>query len=428
MADAALHSFEHAWDQALSQASAAPRFEDWLAPTDDAAILLELCCIDLEWRWKARQVGRNDFEPWTAAEYGRRFPALGRDPLPFELVAEEYRAARRAGKVDRLVFLDRPGYRAIEYADRLAALEAEIREERGLSLHAGDSSLLHENPRIAAPDFSTVAAHVPRIDFDSLTLTRLIGAGRSSKVYEATLSKTATRVAVKFLRKEFLASRDAVASFVREASIMAPLHHPSIVQLRGIGETSAGGRFLVLEWLPSDLSRHLRCSIGQGLTWIADAASALSFAHEVGIVHRDLKPSNLLLGDDGHVRVADFGLASFYNDRSGGIRSIEGTAPWMAPEQVSPAWGDLGPWTDVFGLGAVLYTLLTGQPPWPGKRTADVLANVAAATPVTDPRTLRSELTQPLVEFLARTLAKHPESRFSSMAEFVRAVSALTGP
>src|SRR5205823_13214835 len=106
------------------------------------------------------------------------------------------------------------------------------------------------------------------------------------------------------------------------------------------------------------------------------SCDALEHAHSRGIIHCDLKPANLLLDGNGSIRVTDFGLARSLADETPWTAEVEGTAPFMAPEQASRYWGPIGVRTDVYGLGAVLYSLLTGRPPYIARRLPDILADV----------------------------------------------------
>ena len=134
-----------------------------------------------------------------------------------------------------------------------------------------------------------------------------------------------------------------------------------------------------------------------------ETCDALDHAHERGVVHCDLKPANLLLDEDGRIRVTDFGLARSLAGETPWAAEVEGTAPFMAPEQASPIWGPIDHRTDVYGIGAVLFTLLTGRPPFVGRRLPDVLAQVVSATPVPcarqpSPRPARGSPKRPLPE------------------------------
>ncbi len=144
---------------------------------------------------------------------------------------------------------------------------------------------------------------------------------------------------------------------------------------------------------------------------------AIDHAHAQGIVHCDLKPANILLDERGAIKVTDFGLARSLADDAARTDAVEGTAPFMAPEQVSRAWGPVDHRTDVYGIGAVLFTLLTGRPPHVGPRLWDILAAVVASTPVIPPSHLRPDLSDPLGEVCRTCLSKTPEARYPTVRE-----------
>ncbi len=137
--------------------------------------------------------------------------------------------------------------------------------------------------------------------------------------------------------------------------------------------------------------------------------------HARDIIHCDLKPANLLLDEDGHLHVTDFGLARSLTEQTPWTAEIEGTAPFMAPEQIARCWGPIDVRTDVYGIGAVLYTLLTGRPPWIGRRLPDILADVISAAPVIPPDSLRADLPKPVSDLCRKCLSKAPDDRFSSV-------------
>jgi eukaryotic-like serine/threonine-protein kinase len=148
-----------------------------------------------------------------------------------------------------------------------------------------------------------------------------------------------------------------------------------------------------------------------------ETCDALGHAHERWIVHCDLKPANLLLDEGGRIRVTDFGLARFLAEETPWAAEVEGTAPFMAPEQASRCWGPIDRRTDVYGVGAVLFALLTGRPPVVGRRLPDVLAEVISATPVIAPACLRPGLSESVAALCRKCLAKRPEARFQTVHE-----------
>jgi RNA polymerase sigma factor (sigma-70 family) len=217
------------------------------------------------------------------------------------------------------------------------------------------------------------------LEFHDYKLTRQIGAGGSGKVYRAVVRPAGTVVAVKFLKRSLLRRRELIERFVNEAKLVATLRHPGIIRIHGVGRTPNRGFFLAMDyWERGDLQTLLRAgqvSLRDALRWVGEGAEAIQHAHNHGVIHCDLKPGNLLLADDGRIVVSDFGLARTSDDL---LRDdIAGTPAFLAPEQLDPRWGAIGPRTDVYGLGAILYALLAGHPPRTGS-VRDILNAIAA--------------------------------------------------
>jgi serine/threonine protein kinase len=172
----------------------------------------------------------------------------------------------------------------------------------------------------------------------------------------------------------------------------------------------------VLEWIDGpDLSRLLQAStppISQAVSWVIQAAEAVEHAHQRRVVHCDLKPGNLLLRPDGAIVVSDFGLARSLSVDASAAAPWEGTASFMAPEQIDCSFGSVSATTDVYGLGAVLYTLLTGHPPYQGTRAIDVIAQILSASEPPSLNNLQRLIPPTIVEVCQRCLATAPCDRF----------------
>ena len=258
-------------------------------------------------------------------------------------------------------------------------------------------------------------------------LQQLIGSGATGKVYRSIETATGETVAVKFLMKEVLHRPAVVRRFVAEAGIVRCLDHPGIVGIAGIGRTPIGGFFHVQDWVdgPSlarfavDDSTDWQLAAG----WIVDAAGALQFAHENGVTHCDVKPANLLLGADGKVRLTDFGLAQQVSLTHSIRDGIGGTVGYLAPEQIDETRGRIGPRTDLFGLGATLFALLTGRPPVIGDSMSDILDQLMSDEPLPSVGALRPDLPVAAVAVVDRCLEKHPNDRFASAAELMAALA-----
>jgi eukaryotic-like serine/threonine-protein kinase len=264
--------------------------------------------------------------------------------------------------------------------------------------------------------------------YSDYLLQEMIGAGRFGRVYRAWQRSLGRPVALKYLRKSFQQNPEAVDRFFGEARTVSQLQHSGIVPIHGVGKTPGGGYFIAMDLVDGcDLSRMIsrsKVSIADAVRWVIDACEALGHAHERGIIHCDLKPANLLLNKGGQVRVTDFGLARSLGEDARPVDRIEGTCAFLAPEQVCGWWGPMSPRTDVYGIGAVLFNLLTGQPPYRGSTLADVLAQVVSGVPARAPNELRAELPELRAELPAsvkdvcmRCLAKPPAARYETMRQ-----------
>jgi eukaryotic-like serine/threonine-protein kinase len=216
-----------------------------------------------------------------------------------------------------------------------------------------------------------------------------------------------------------------------EARTIAKLHNPRIVANRGLGRTPGGAYFIVMNLVDGPNLDHIvktrRISVQDAIKWSIETCGALEHAHAMGIIHCDLKPANLLLGEDGSIRVTDFGLARSLTEHTPWTAEIEGTAPFMAPEQASRCWGEIDARTDVYGIGAVLFSLLTGRAPWVGRRLPDILANVISAAPVIVPISLRPELPMVLSDHCGKCLSKAPNDRYPMVRDLRLALIGLIG-
>ena len=206
--------------------------------------------------------------------------------------------------------------------------------------------------------------------------------------------------------------------FLAEAEAVARLQHPNIVQIHHIGEAD-GLPFFELEYVDGgSLDRRL-----DGTPWPARRAAELieplargvAEAHRQGIIHRDLKPGNVLLAADGTPKITDFGLAKSLASDSGLTRtdSIMGSPGYMAPEQAEGKTKQVGPLADVYALGAILYELLTGGPPFRGTTALEILDQVKNAEPV-PPSRLVPGLPRDVETIALKCLQKEPEKRYDS--------------
>lgn len=260
-------------------------------------------------------------------------------------------------------------------------------------------------------------------------LEKHLATGGMSEVWRATDTTLGRTVAVKILLPNLLSDAGFTARFRAEATTLASLRHPNVVDIYDSGEDELpGGRrvlYLVMEFVAGEpLSRRIarvgRLRPDETLSLIAQAAEALHAAHRKGIVHRDVKPSNLLITPKGTVKLLDFGVArSMAISSVTGTNAVVGTALYMAPEQargqpVSAA-------TDVYALGAVAYHCLAGRPPFPGSNPVEV-----ALRHLNDvPEPLPADVPSSVAAVVERALAKDPAERYPDAATLAADIRTL---
>ena len=266
------------------------------------------------------------------------------------------------------------------------------------------------------PGSDTRGMAPPHILADRYELGALLGRGGMGSVYTAQDLVLGRQVAVKVLDVAQVPD-EAVQRFRREARILASLSHPHIVTVFDFGADDATA-WLVMELLAGpDLSQWLTeqtlMPVPLVLTLAQQVASALAQAHAAGIVHRDVKPANVMLAADGHCKLLDLGIARLVGatDTHAALTQtgmILGSVPFLAPEVISGR--PSGPAGDLYGLGAVLFALLTGRPPFQGDTLTATLAQHLHAS-VTPPSTERSGVSVELDALVAALLAKQPQDR-----------------
>jgi tetratricopeptide (TPR) repeat protein/tRNA A-37 threonylcarbamoyl transferase component Bud32 len=248
-----------------------------------------------------------------------------------------------------------------------------------------------------------------------------LGRGGMGVVYKARQIRLNRVVALKMILAGDHAGRDAGVRFLAEAESIARLHHPHIVQIFAYGDCD-GRPYFEMEYVAGgSLSERLDGTSRPGrdsARLIETLARAMDAAHRMGIVHRDLKPANILLTADGIPKIADFGLAKSVGVETGLTRThcIVGSPNYMAPEQAGSGSAAVGPAADVFSLGAILYELLTGRPPFQAATVLETLEKVRSDEPVA-PSRLRPKLPRDLVTICLKCLEKEPAKRYASAAE-----------
>jgi serine/threonine protein kinase len=310
---------------------------------------------------------------------------------------------------------------------------------------AGDELSLGALLEDRAPDtvigevVTQVAETVPEVP--GYTIERELGRGGMGVVYLARQNHLNRQVALKMiLAGEHASPRDR-ARFLAEAEAIAKIHHPGVVQVYDFG-VHDGHAYFALEYIPGgtlhDRLRGMPLPARDAAAVVAEIADGVQAAHDQGIVHRDLKPANVLLSRAGETqmpgegrpsnaptpstsiwgpKIADFGLAKAIEADSGltSAGAVLGTPSYMAPEQASGR-GEVGPATDVYALGAILYQCLTGRPPFQGVAVQDTLWLVLTQDPV-PPRSLQPGLPRDLDTICLKALGREPTRRYASAAE-----------
>ncbi|HTJ82408.1 MAG TPA: serine/threonine-protein kinase [Polyangiaceae bacterium] len=256
----------------------------------------------------------------------------------------------------------------------------------------------------------------------------LIGAGGMGAVYRAHDRELDETVALKVLRADLLGP-DGLDRFRREVRLARKVTHKNVARVFDLGEHE-GIRFFTMECVEGESLRGLLMQEGAlALDRVVEIGSAicrgLAAAHEVGVVHRDLKPDNVLVGKDGRIAITDFGIAASMDAASDANKSTAflGTPAYMAPEQVDRA-SPIGPLADVYAVGALLFELATGQPPWRGE-TVLAVAAARLVQPPPDPRALLPKLPAAFADLVTKAMARRPEDRFASASALGDALAAI---
>jgi eukaryotic-like serine/threonine-protein kinase len=277
--------------------------------------------------------------------------------------------------------------------------------------------------------------------FGNYQAVSLIGEGGMGEVYLAEHPSIGRQVAIKVLRSELGHDANALARFVNEARAANSIRHPNIIEILDSGVTENGISYLVMELLQGEsltsrIRRRGRLSSQEAVILANQTASALGAAHAKGIVHRDLKPDNLFVVPEPtnpgleHIKVLDFGIAKLQTNvnpqhvktRTG---SLMGTPVYMSPEQCLGT-KEVDWRSDIYSLGAIMYEMLTGQPPFVSEGFGALLNMHLNQAPL-PPRQIEPSVSPGLDDAVLKMLAKKPEDRFQSMAEVQSCLAAAVG-
>ncbi|MGQ0613698.1 MAG: protein kinase domain-containing protein [Planctomycetaceae bacterium] len=270
-------------------------------------------------------------------------------------------------------------------------------------------------------------AGATRNQIEGYRLIARLGAGAMGSVYKAHHLKLDLPVALKVLRVDLAASRTQVERLKREAQLAARLNHPNIVRGLDVGESN-GFHYFAMEYVDGvtvrEFLRKRPLREKEALRIVRDVARALDHAHGQGVIHRDVKPGNIMLTRDGAVKLADFGLARGQapSDLTLEHASI-GTPQYLAPEQARRG-ADATARSDLFGLGASLYHLVTGQPPFSGENLGEIFQQVLRCQ-FAPPESLVPDLHLDTVYVIHRLMRANPRERYASAQALLKDLEAI---
>jgi len=286
-----------------------------------------------------------------------------------------------------------------------------------LDVLAKPSGSSPRNPVSDFPQLDNTQANLP-CRFGDYVLERILGRGGMGVVYLANQIALNRRVAIKMIRSGALASDEEVERFYSEARSVAKLTHPNIVTIYHCGESN-GHHYFSMDYIPgTDLAKKLALGpleVKQAVGYVRDVARAIHYAHQHGVVHRDLKPANVLIDEFDHVVITDFGLAKQIGAEQGltATGAALGTPSYMSPEQALGKSEAQGVATDVYAMGAILFALLTGKPPFQADTVMQTMMHVMHR-PAPNIRQLQAHIHTDIETIVGKCLEKQPPLRYPS--------------
>ena len=409
--------------------------------TNRKECLAHLVLCDLTWQWKDRSQGQTIVGPMSESiphieDYCEAFPELQDDREELlTLLVHEYQLRTQYGDVpSHHEYLTRYADLAAELKERLQTVDAQLAaetESQNLSLDqtVQDPKAKPINHQDPAEDATIIPVEglgdesmEPILrEFGDHELLEEIARGGMGVVYRARQVKLNRIVAVKMILSGQLASEQDIARFYTEAEAAAKLDHPGIVPIYEVGELE-GQHFFSMGYVKgSSLAEKVKAGPMEpqkAAEYVRQVAEAIEYAHQHGVIHRDIKPSNILLTVKDLPRVTDFGLAKSVEGDSEMTASgqILGTPGYMPPEQASGAVHQVNHLADVYSLGALLYALLTGRPPFQSSNFMETLKQVVEQPPVS-PRLLNPAVDLDLETICLKCLEKNSENRLQSAQE-----------
>jgi hypothetical protein len=387
--------FEGAW-----RADNTPRLEDFLGEAtglERAELLRELLHIEVAWRRRRGEQPRPE-------DYQVRFPGYSEQRQSAFAGEPSIRTRRPAAAVPTQVVSAEPSTAGQPPTASPPSLEAKT---------------LPPDSVFATADSPDTPPHVPGYE-----ILGVLGRGGMGVVYRARHLGLNRIVALKMILAGAHAGPDDLVRFLAEGEAVAHLQHPNIVQIFESGRHQ-GVPYFTLEFVPggslADKVRQAPLPANEAARLVKHLAWGMAYAHQRGLVHRDLKPENVLLAEDGTPKITDFGLAKRVEGGPGLTQTgaIVGTPSYMAPEQAAGKAKEIGPAADIYGLGAVLYRLMTGRPPFQADTPINTILQVLSDEPVAV-RQLVPKCPCDLETICHKCLQKDPRKRYATAEDLAQ--------
>ncbi len=304
----------------------------------------------------------------------------------------------------QVISMSNPGRTVLPGIDANAATQALRRDDR---MSSAIANVTPENTQ-----------HVLPCRFGDYELKKILGRGGMGVVYLAEQVQLERRVAIKMIRSGCFAGEEEIQRFYAEARSAARLDHPNIVAVYQCGEID-GHHYFSMDFVPgTDLARRIAqgpLSPREAARCVRDVARTIAYAHSQGVLHRDLKPANVLIDEEDHVVITDFGLAKLMGSNDGLTRSgaALGTPSYMSPEQAEGNTQEHAETTDVYSLGAILFAALTGKPPFQGSTAVQTIMDVIHK-PAPSSKHFRADTPLDLDTIVTKCLQKQPSLRYQS--------------
>jgi serine/threonine-protein kinase len=280
----------------------------------------------------------------------------------------------------------------------------------------------NDSARISGVASTSADVDVGQLLDDRFEITERIATSGMASIFRATDRKTAGEVALKIPHLKYESDPGFFERFRREQEIGERLRHPYVLRVEPEGDAPRGRPYMVMELLEGEtlgsIMRSMRViPVSDAVQIAARICDGLAYMHANDIVHRDLKPDNVMICNDGTIRIMDFGIAKVEGARRltfGGFQPAMGTPDYMAPEQVRGKRGD--PRTDIYAMGAILYEMVTGEPPFAGSSPLVIMNARLTADPVA-PRAINAEIPPGVEEIMLHAMARNPLERYQSVRE-----------